>query len=141
MPALENTRHEKFAQELAKGASAGRAYEAAGYDVEGDHADQSASRLLSRNAKVRERVAELQEKAATRTEITIQSLCDELDEAKELAKANAQPAAMVAAVMGKAKLTGHIVDKQVQEQTQTVYRLDAPKPEKNATEWEQRWRQ
>jgi hypothetical protein len=48
---------------------------------------------------------------AVRGEITVASLCAELDEAKGLAAERGQAAAMVAATMGKAKLTGLIVDK------------------------------
>ena len=62
MPALENAKHELFAQEIAKGASQRDAYKAAGYEVKSDAAaDANASRLLT-NAKVKARVAELQER-------------------------------------------------------------------------------
>lgn len=111
MPPLENTRHERFAQELAKGASATEAYETAGYSGSEPAMRSGASRLLT-NANIDERVRELQSKAAKRVEITVESLCDELDEAKRLARENAQPAAMVTAIMGKAKITGHLIEKQ-----------------------------
>lgn len=69
MSALDNSRHERFAQEVAKGGPAGRAYEAAGYAARGDSADQAASRLLG-NVKVAERVRELQAASADEAVIT-----------------------------------------------------------------------
>ncbi len=59
MPVLKNTRHERFAQNVAKGMSATEAYEKAGYKRN----DGSAGRL-HRNAQVKERIAELQNRAA-----------------------------------------------------------------------------
>lgn len=61
MPVLDNAKHERFAQEIVKGASQREAYRTAGYPTKSDAAaDASASRLLS-TAKVAARVAELQE--------------------------------------------------------------------------------
>ncbi len=59
MPILRNQRHERFAQEIARGLAACRAYEAAGYKPN----DGSAGRL-HRNAQVLARVRELQGEAA-----------------------------------------------------------------------------
>ncbi len=59
MLVLKNARHERFAQNLAKGMSAGQAYEKAGYKRN----DGSAGRL-HRNAQVQGRIAELQGSAA-----------------------------------------------------------------------------
>ena len=56
MPLLTNSKHEQFAQLVAKGASATKAYVSAGYSKAG--ADASASRLL-RNARVCSRIEEL----------------------------------------------------------------------------------
>ena len=67
MPPLDNAQHELFAQEIVKGASQRDAYRAAGYQTKSDAAaDASASRLLS-NAKVADRVAELQQKVEAKT--------------------------------------------------------------------------
>jgi len=61
MPVLENTRHEKFAHEIAKGTSSREAYKLAGYEPKNDAtADACASRLLS-NAGITRRVAEIKE--------------------------------------------------------------------------------
>lgn len=63
MPARNNPKHEHFAQLIAAGESATNAYSLAGYSENG--AAQSANRLL-KDAKVRERVSELQEAVAER---------------------------------------------------------------------------
>ncbi len=63
MPVLKNTRHERFAQNLAKGMSAGPAYTVAGYNATGHSAEVSGARLL-KNVEVRNRIAELQGSAA-----------------------------------------------------------------------------
>jgi phage terminase small subunit len=69
-----------------------------------------ASELLT-NGKVMVRVEALRQKHAERHEVTVDSLVDELEEARSLARKTEAPAAMVAATMGKAKITGHIIDK------------------------------
>jgi len=106
VPALKNPKHERFAQELAKGKSQSESYAEAGY-----RPDAGAASRLSRNVNVVSRVAELQERAAIRVEVTAESLAAELDEAKALAITQGQPAAMVSAIMGKAKLFGIGVEK------------------------------
>lgn len=73
MTVLANPKHERFAQELAKGKSQGEAYEKAGYKP----SDQHASRLAT-NGKISARVAELLEGAAKRAEISIADVISEL---------------------------------------------------------------
>ena len=58
MAVLDNSKHEHFAQLVAKGVSATKAYTSAGYSDKG--AQPSAARLLL-NAMVRARLRELQE--------------------------------------------------------------------------------
>lgn len=108
MPVLKNAKHERFAQELAKGKSQSEAYEAAGYAP----SEPNASRL-TRNDKVRARLAELQERAAVRAELTLADIIDELEEARQVALTAATPqsGSAVAATMGKAKLLGLVIDK------------------------------
>jgi len=67
--------------------------------------------LLFKNPKVAIRVLELQEEHRQRHNVTVDTLTKELDEARCLAKKEAQPAAMTGATMGKAKLHGLITDK------------------------------
>lgn len=106
---LKNTRHERFAQELAKGKSQVQAYEAAGY-----RPSRSAAARLAADVDICERVSNLAERVAVRTEITVAGLTERLlniaqrgegkDEAPLLSVARA-------AIMDAAKLNGMIVDK------------------------------
>ncbi len=73
MPVLKNARHERFAQNLAKGMSATAAYEKAGYKPN----DQNAARL-TRNDEVRSRVAELMAPAIEATEATVERVLKEM---------------------------------------------------------------
>jgi len=57
MAALANSKHEHFAQAIAKGVSASKAYVSAGYSPKG--AKQSAARMRT-NADLRSRIRELQ---------------------------------------------------------------------------------
>ncbi len=59
MGILPNARHERFAQNKAKGMSTGPAYTAAGYKATGHSAEVAGSRLL-KNVEVGNRIAELQ---------------------------------------------------------------------------------
>lgn len=113
MPILKNQRHERFAQELAKGKSQADAYNAAGYEAEGNSAEAAASRLL-RNVKISERVAELQERGAKRAEVTVESLITEAEEARKLAMAIEQPSAAVAAIREKGVLSGRRIERSEQ---------------------------
>ena len=105
MPAINNSRREKFAQEYAKGKSATEAMQKAGYS------DPRNSTRLTKNDEVRRRVDELKERGAIRAEVTIASLVQELEDARQLAVERGQAAAAVAATMGKAKVTGQIIDR------------------------------
>jgi phage terminase small subunit len=106
MPALENPKHERFAQGLAKGKSQAEAYADAGYKP----SEPNASRL-TRNDKVQARVAELQEIGSLRAEVTIESLIREAGEIQEAAKQEKQYSAATAALTAKAKLAGLWIDK------------------------------
>ncbi len=101
MPVLKNARHETFAQGLAKGMSVTDAYAAAGY-----RGDRKAASNLWTNVDIKERVTELQSKAVKKVEITVDSLAQELEEARAIALAEKQSSAAVSATMGKAKLFG-----------------------------------
>ena len=59
MPILKNARHERFAQNVAKGTSAGPGYAAAGYRATGHSAEVGGGRLL-KNVEVQNRIADLQ---------------------------------------------------------------------------------
>ena len=71
------------------------------------------AKALMDNNKVATRVQELRAAHVERHEITVDDLIRELEEARSIAMAGErqQPAAMVAASMGKAKLLGMLTDK------------------------------
>lgn len=115
MSALKNPRHERFAQEIAKGKSGARSLKLAGYKPNTGNAVR-----LKGYDTVQARIAELLERGAKRTEVTLVSLTQELEEARELAIENAHEAAAVSATMGKAKLHGKIIDR-VQHEDLSIY--------------------
>ncbi len=106
MPALDNPKHEKFAQELSKGKTQIEAYTAAGYK-----ADSGAANRLSGNVSVQTRVAELLNAGSLRVEVTIASLIQEAADIQTAAKEDKQYSAATAALTAKAKLAGLWVDK------------------------------
>ena len=71
---------------------------------------EAASRLAA-NCKVVTRLASLRSKAAERSIVTVQSITEELDENRSLAKKLEQIAAMNVATIAKAKVNGVAVDK------------------------------
>lgn len=115
MPALTNAKHERFAQEIAKGSSSREAYRSAGYETKSDAAtDANASRLLSGD-KVQARVAEIQERAAVRTEITVADITKRLLAIATKGETSTEaPLLSVAraSLMDAAKLNGLVVEKQ-----------------------------
>lgn len=106
MPPLANARHERFAQELAKGKSATEAHEAAGYSPNRGNAS-----TLANDQSILKRVAELQERAAIKTEVTAVSLIEEAEEVRAKALAEGQFAAAIAAIREKGVLAGVRVEK------------------------------
>ena len=114
MPILENSRHEIFAQELAKGATQTDAYRLAGYEGQGNAAEAGASRLV-RNAKVAARVAELKADAAVRARKSMDDILEQLDDDRQFAREMEAPSAAIQATMGQAKILGY--DKQLIEHT------------------------
>lgn len=113
VPVLDNPRHEKFAQELAKGKSAGEAYRLAGYDADDKSAETAGPRLF-KNVQVKARVAELQAKAAVKAELTAQSVIDNLVriavKAEQIGESSGLNVAR-GAWMDAAKVSGFIVEK------------------------------
>jgi phage terminase small subunit len=106
MPVLSNPKHEMFAQALAKGKTQVEAYAEAGYKP-----DEPNAHRLTRNDKIEARVVELQELSVERLLVTVESLTNELEDVRQRAVADGQNAAAVSAIMGKAKLHGHLVDR------------------------------
>jgi len=84
-----------------------RAYVLAGY-----RPHESNPYRLSENERVKQYTYQLEARTMKRHEVTVDSLITELEEARLNAKEAKQPSSEVSAIMGKAKVTGLLVDKQ-----------------------------
>lgn len=107
-------KQEAFARAYVEAGNASEAYRQAynvGENTKAETVNKRASELLS-NGEVTGRVAELQSEAKERTMVTVESLTQELDEARLHAlKDDKGASAAVSAIMGKAKLHGLLVEK------------------------------
>jgi len=112
MPILDNPRHERFAQFIADGKSATKAYELAGYRS----SRQNAQRLTT-NDDVRARVAELQQQAAAKHEITRDRITQMLLKDWEAAHDNKQIGAARAASESLGRLHGLYIEKRQDDVT------------------------
>ena len=109
MPVLKNPKHERFAQELAKGKSGDSAYVTAGYTRNKDNASR-----LKATESVLSRIAEIQSRAAEKVGITIESLTEDLARIARKAEALDNGPGLNAARAAKmdiAKLNGLIIDR------------------------------
>ena len=106
-------KQERFAQVYVETSNASEAYRQA-YDVQPDTMPKSiwetASQTLA-NPKVASRVMELQELHALRHNVTVDSITEELNEARVMAIAADKPETMISASNSKAKLHGLLTDK------------------------------
>lgn len=111
MPILANARHERFAQEIAKGIPASTAYVTAGYKPNDGNAC-----VLKGKQRIAARVGEILGKAAESTGVSVESLTRELFRVLEQAGSLKADAAGTNAwrqtVMDIAKLNGLIVEQQ-----------------------------
>lgn len=103
---LSNPRHERFAQELARGKTADEAYVLAGYKQN----DGNATRLKG-NERILARLEELQNRAANRAEVTVESLIAEAEEVRRLAVEKGQLSAAIAAIKEKGVLSGKRIER------------------------------
>lgn len=111
MPDL-TPKQERFAQVYVETSNASEAYRQA-YDAENMLPETiwpEASKTLS-NHKVATRVMELQQQHADRHAITVDSITEELNEARMMAIEKEKPEAMISASNSKAKLHGLVTDK------------------------------
>jgi hypothetical protein len=99
-------RQENFCQLLARGIPPFRAYPLAGYK-----AHVANCYRLSDNERVKRRLAEIGARMMKKTEVTIESLLDDLAEDRELARELGQPSAAIAATQLTAKLCGLLVER------------------------------
>lgn len=133
MAALDNPRHERFAQELAKGKTADEAYQEAGYK-----ANRGNAATLKAKQNISDRVSEITERAATRTEISVASITERLlaiatkgEESREAAML----AVARASLMDAAKLNGLVIEKS-EALVDQVQRIISDKPQ-TEEEWAQ----
>lgn len=105
-------KQEKFAQKVVETGNASEAYrqsyDAANMSDKTIH--EAASRLVN-DSKVSARIAVLRQEAAARHAVTIDTITQELEEARSLAMQEKQTSSAVSASMGKAKLHGLVVEK------------------------------
>ncbi len=132
MAPLSNQRHEAFARLISRGEAASRAYGAV-YHVTGNVAETAGVRLL-RNVQVAKRIAELKGQAAQRTEKTVISLVQDLDDAIAFAQKCKNPSAVVAAIALQARLLGLEAPRQLE-----VMHRPAPLPTKVLELTEEEW--
>jgi hypothetical protein len=128
MPALANSRHEAFAQALARGLSISSAYAEAGYKPNRGNAHT----LLKQNQGISKRVEEIQAEqlvihqqaiaeAAANAKVTLESLIAEAEAARLKAMSEkGGSAAAVSALTAKAKLAGMWREKVEQHNTGAV---------------------
>jgi hypothetical protein len=121
MGVLANPRHEKFAQAIAAGKPASRAYEEAGY-----RNNDGNSGRLNRNEQVKQRIAELQRETAMINKITRDDIIAMILEDRESAHAAKQFAAAGAATERLAKMLGYWVDRQEVKQVSAFDGIDNP---------------
>jgi hypothetical protein len=110
---LKNARHERFAQELAKGKSQSEAYKSAGYSATGNAAESAAARLV-RNVQVSGRVGQLKARAAERAVVTVESITQRLLSIAEKGEGKEDASLLSvarASLMDAAKLNGLIIDR------------------------------
>lgn len=101
-------KQEAFALYFVETGNASEAYRKAyqvGESTKPETVHKRASELLA-NGEVTGRVTKLQGKAAQKASVTVDSLAQELEEARAIALAEKQSSAAVSATMGKAKLFG-----------------------------------
>lgn len=115
MPVLPNVRHERFCQALFEGKSATEAYTLAGY-----HPHQGNSSRLRWFEMVQNRLAELQNGAAKKSHVTVQSLLDELEYARQRADNLDQLGPVVKAISEKAKIAGLLVNRVEVSEANTI---------------------
>lgn len=112
MPILSSPRHERFAQERAKGRSLTEAYLCAGYA-----GDSGAASRLAKNVRICQRVAELQEQMASLTvenvSITRASVISELGKLgfTSVPESEVKASDKRAALLNLAQIEGWVVEK------------------------------
>ena len=106
---LKNPRHELFCQLTPQGAkngwTQGELYQRAGFKARGHSAETLGSNLLKK-VEIQQRIAELQAPAVRKAGVSVASLLAELEQARSAAQSDGQFSSAVAAIAGKARLSG-----------------------------------
>ena len=125
-------KQDRFCTEYIKCGVLSEAYRLA-YKADKMQADTIHKRAheLMNNGKVAGRIERIREELNKRTEITIDSLTDELNDALKVAIDNGSAQAMVTAIMSKAKLHGLITDKSNVKVDKTI----SPEPVSSIDSW------
>jgi hypothetical protein len=92
---------------------------------------------LKGNERVGSRVAELQAEGAERAEVTLEGLIAEASEIKNKAMARGNYSAAVSALVIKAKLSGHWLDRAENKTSNVIYHI-SDKP-LSVEEWAEKW--
>ena len=108
VPALPNHKHERFAQEVAKGKTATEAYSLAGYSP--NPTGSNAARMMG-DDRISARVAELLDRGAQRAEVTVAWLLEQAQAIIKEARAAEDYAAASQTVERAAKIAGLWVDR------------------------------
>ena len=126
MPVLKNQKHERFAQAVALGMSAAKAYRqhvAEDPDADGKVIDPAASRLAN-EVKVSSRISELREKAAAKIEAKFEMTRDKwLDELAGIAS-DARKTGDFSAATGALTQIGKAADFYAAEKLKTEGQLE-----------------
>jgi phage terminase small subunit len=101
-------KQERFVQEYTLDSNATQAAIRAGYSAK--TAMEQGYQLLQKPS-VKAAIQDMQAEHRERTKVTVESLTEKLRAAYDVAQKNGQPASMVQAAMGLAKLHGYLVDK------------------------------
>jgi hypothetical protein len=116
MPALRNQRHEAFARHIFEspktGWSAKRCYQESGYATHGGNSSEAAASRLLRSVKLQRRIAELNRPLVRKTEVSMESLLEQIDADRAMAFERGQASAAVKATMLKARICGFLVDRE-----------------------------
>ena len=106
---LKNPRHELFCQLTPQGAkngwTQGELYQRAGFKARGHSAETLGCNLLKK-VEIQQRIAELQAPAVRKAGVSVASLLAELEQARSAAQSDGQFSSAVAAIAGKARLSG-----------------------------------
>ncbi len=110
---LLTPRQARFCIAIINGASQVDAYKKAGYKWSGNSTDAPNASRVATNAKVQAALQATRSAAGARAQVTVDTIVDRLEEARQLAMRVDPPqlSAAVAAAVGQAKVLGLVVDK------------------------------